>query len=263
MSDESKYADLKLRMLSGIVLVLVGAATLILGDLPFLFVFVLLAVVMTWEVVHLALQKSILNIIVPAMMGLSIMAYVLLSWPWALGYLALTLMVYCFALKPKDMGIRVVMMVVIFLGIIGLIHLRFDIGLGSILWVLACVVASDVGGYFAGRSFGGPKLWPAVSPKKTWSGTIGGWVLAAIVGLIFSRIYAEFDTSLALYGVVIAIFAQAGDLFESVLKRRAGIKDSSNLIPGHGGFLDRFDGVMGASLLVFIYIALTTNGLFA
>lgn len=129
-----------------------------------------------------------------------------------------------------------------------LVVIREDQGLGPVLWLIGVVIASDVGGYFAGRIFGGPKFWPAISPKKTWSGTVGGWVLALGVGFTYWLFggTAGFAESLLL-SVPIAMAAQAGDLFESWLKRRAGIKDSSNLIPGHGGLLDRFDGMLAAT----------------
>ncbi len=116
------------------------------------------------------------------------------------------------------------------------------------LWLVGVVVASDIGGYFAGRIFGGPKLWPAISPKKTWSGTLGGWGLALGVGFVYWLSGGPvFFFAALLFSVLLAMAAQAGDLFESWLKRKAGIKDSSQLIPGHGGLLDRFDGLLAAT----------------
>jgi len=113
------------------------------------------------------------------------------------------------------------------------------------------VVVSDVAGYFAGRSLGGPKFWPRIRPKKTWSGTIAGWVGAGIVGALFA---GPTGAGLALMPVSILVgFAgQMGDISESAIKRLREVKDSSNLIPGHGGVLDRFDAMLGAALLVVI-----------
>lgn len=131
-----------------------------------------------------------------------------------------------------------------------LLVIREGQGLGPVLWLVAAVIASDVGGYFAGRILGGPKLWPAISPKKTWSGTVGGWVLALGVGVVYGIAEPSIGLVAAmLYSVLLAMAAQGGDLFESWLKRKAGIKDSSNLIPGHGGLLDRFDGLLAATTL--------------
>jgi phosphatidate cytidylyltransferase len=98
---------------------------------------------------------------------------------------------------------------------------------------------------------GGPKFWPAVSPKKTWSGTAFGWLGAGLVGLIFA-IY--FGVGLQLIGVSIALSmaSQMGDIAESGMKRKMGVKDSSSLIPGHGGLMDRFDGMLGAALFLLV-----------
>lgn len=129
-----------------------------------------------------------------------------------------------------------------------LVVIRDVQGLGPVLWLIGVVIASDIGGYFAGRIIGGPKFWPSISPKKTWSGTAGGWALALVVGFVYWAFGSTigFGESLV-FSVVLAMAAQAGDLFESWLKRKAGIKDSSNLIPGHGGLLDRFDGLLAAT----------------
>ena len=130
-------------------------------------------------------------------------------------------------------------------------------GMRLVLWLVAAVMASDIGGYFAGRIFGGPKLWPAISPKKTWSGTVGGWVLALGVGFFYWVAWPPIGLLPAmLYSVLLAMAAQGGDLFESWLKRKAGMKDSSKLIPGHGGLLDRFDGLLAATTL-FMFLHLT------
>lgn len=123
-------------------------------------------------------------------------------------------------------------------------------GLATTIWLVCVVVATDVGGYFAGRLIGGPKLAPKLSPKKTWSGLAGGIGLAFIVGGLFSYFttgtYAE---EVCTVSAIAALLAVAGDLGESRLKRRFGVKDASNLIPGHGGALDRLDGLMAATLV--------------
>jgi phosphatidate cytidylyltransferase len=130
----------------------------------------------------------------------------------------------------------------------GLLVTRELQGLGPVLWLVGVVVASDIGGYFAGRMFGGPKLWPAISPNKTWSGTVGGWALALGVGFVYWLFGGTPSfTEIMLLSIPLAMAAQAGDLFESWLKRKANIKDASKLIPGHGGLLDRFDGLLAAT----------------
>ncbi len=128
----------------------------------------------------------------------------------------------------------------------GLIVIRETRGAYWIVWLVSVVVVTDVAGYFAGKLLGGPKFWPSVSPKKTWSGTVAGWIAAAGVGMVFGGV------PLIILSVMTSFSSQMGDAAESALKRRAGIKDSSNLIPGHGGLLDRFDAMLGAALFVLL-----------
>ncbi|WP_181707126.1 phosphatidate cytidylyltransferase [Chthonobacter rhizosphaerae] len=123
-------------------------------------------------------------------------------------------------------------------------------GLVALAFVFVVVWAADSAAYFVGRSVGGPKLWPRVSPKKTWSGALGGLVGAVAGGLAVAEI-GGFRASavLAVVILVLAVGSQAGDLFESALKRHFGVKDSSHLIPGHGGVMDRVDGLAVALVL--------------
>ncbi|MBY8821364.1 phosphatidate cytidylyltransferase [Sphingomonas colocasiae] len=128
-----------------------------------------------------------------------------------------------------------------------------DSGLILAFWTLAIVWATDIGAYFAGRSIGGPKLMPAVSPSKTWSGLAGGMIAAVFTGLAFAH-WGGIPLGLALASLVLAVVAQGGDLFESALKRRAGVKDSGTLLPGHGGVLDRLDGLVPVAPMVALLI---------
>lgn len=117
---------------------------------------------------------------------------------------------------------------------------------------MLAVIGTDVGAYFAGRAFGGPKIAPAISPSKTWSGLFGGMVgagLGLILGSYATEGFADLGTKLAV-GPIIAVIAQAGDFFESWMKRRAGVKDSGRLIPGHGGLFDRVDGLLAVMFAI-------------
>lgn len=123
-----------------------------------------------------------------------------------------------------------------------------------LLGVIAVVIATDVGAYFSGRAIGGPKIAPKISPSKTWAGLIGGMILAAVVSASFFLYnVGEIRFSVmvgiaASIGALLAVLAQCGDFFESWLKRKAGLKDSSNLIPGHGGVFDRIDGLLPVAI---------------
>lgn len=123
-----------------------------------------------------------------------------------------------------------------------------------LLGVIAVVIATDVGAYFSGRAIGGPKIAPKISPSKTWAGLIGGMILAAVVSASFFLYnVGEIRFSVmvgiaAAIGALLAVLAQCGDFFESWLKRKAGMKDSSNLIPGHGGVFDRIDGLLPVAI---------------
>ena len=133
-------------------------------------------------------------------------------------------------------------------------------GRETILWIVACVWATDIGAYFVGSYAGGARLAPSISPSKTWSGLVGGTSATAVVSALCAlAVGAGQPLTLAVTGVGIALVAQAGDLLESAQKRRAGVKDSGRIIPGHGGILDRIDGLIAA--LVFIaLIRLATGG---
>jgi phosphatidate cytidylyltransferase len=120
---------------------------------------------------------------------------------------------------------------------------RQDEGLVYAFWALAVVWMTDIGAYFSGRAIGGPKLAPTISPNKTWAGLGGGVVLAGLFG-VFMHYYAGLAVRLTLASPLLSVVAQAGDLYESHLKREAGVKDSGTILPGHGGLLDRLDGLV-------------------
>jgi len=135
----------------------------------------------------------------------------------------------------------------------------YAFGLLLALWALALVWATDIGAYFAGRSIGGPKLAPRVSPSKTWSGLAGGVLAALLLGFLLHR-FAGLPIQLAAASGLLAVAAQLGDLLESWMKRRAGVKDSGTLLPGHGGVMDRLDGVVAAAPLAALFYLILVQG---
>ncbi len=127
-----------------------------------------------------------------------------------------------------------------------LIRLDGTMGFYALIFILLVVWASDIGGYFAGRAIGGPKLWPLVSPNKTWAGAIGAVVLSILVAFGMAALGWGRLLPLLVLAVALSVVSQLGDLFESAVKRAFGVKDSGRIIPGHGGLLDRLDGFVAA-----------------
>lgn len=130
-----------------------------------------------------------------------------------------------------------------------LVRLDAAAGLVALILVLLVVWVTDIGGYFAGRGLGGPKLWPRVSPKKTWAGAFGGFIASLAVAAGFAGFGLGRMGPLLVLAAALSVASQLGDLFESAVKRRFGVKDSSHIIPGHGGLLDRLDGFVAAIVL--------------
>ncbi len=247
----NRWADLRPRMLSAAVMLSVGAIEIWLGGLSFLALITALTAVMIWELA---------SITAPAAKGQALLMAALAAvclildegWPSWPAYALFPFVPLAFLLTPRihPRAVAAIALAIMISGH-GLFVLRDEAGTAAILWLLGVVIVSDVMGYFAGRILGGPKFWPAVSPKKTWSGTIAGWIGAAAVGLGFVLAgYAGWG--LVLISPFISFAGQLGDIAESWVKRRAGVKDSSNLIPGHGGLLDRFDALVGAMVVVML-----------
>lgn len=135
-------------------------------------------------------------------------------------------------------------------------------GAETVLWLVALVIATDIGAYFAGRLIGGPKLMPRISPKKTWAGLVGGMAAAACIGALATTLVAGDEgrapvMAVALLSALLAVVAQTGDLAESAVKRNFNVKDSGTLIPGHGGLFDRLDGFLITLPALALLVALT------
>ncbi|TGD45226.1 phosphatidate cytidylyltransferase [Pseudotabrizicola sediminis] len=246
----ARWGDLKKRAISAAFMLAVGAGELWLGGTPFSLLVIALTGVMFWELANMTAPGRRRT---PLAMGL-FAAACLAGAELFRDDLATTLLILpglALALSPRrDRQIATVYGIAIMVAGYGLIELRTP-GMPAILWLVAIVIVSDVMGYFVGRIVGGPKFWPAISPKKTWSGTVAGWVGAIGVSLIFVATGHAPWMAVALAPFV-AFAGQLGDIVESWIKRRSGVKDSSTLIPGHGGFLDRFDALIGAVGLVML-----------
>ncbi|NOD75480.1 MULTISPECIES: phosphatidate cytidylyltransferase [unclassified Ruegeria] len=249
--SEGRWSDLTARVLSAAVLVLIGAVEVWLGGIWFEIFIAVACGLMTWELVRM---------IEPNSQSTGIQLGILTSAAVLLSYHVPPLYTLPVVVAPALVGMGQMSRSKILYGLfavwivgagLGFISIRENFGFGWMVWLIAVVVATDVAGYFVGKTIGGPKFWPRVSPKKTWSGTAGGWAAAACVGIAFAT-HAGFGFAFVVVSVLASMASQIGDIIESAVKRKFGVKDSSNLIPGHGGFLDRFDGMMGAALFVLI-----------
>jgi phosphatidate cytidylyltransferase len=261
-APSGKWTDLRTRILSAIVMVAVGAVEIWLGGTAFATLVVVLIGVMIWELAMMTApseRQSGLTLAVVA--GVALVAALVLKTEVAVLFLVVPSV--ALLLTPRrDQRLAAAYALAIMLAGYGLVELRSVGGTQAILWLVAVVVASDVLGYFAGRMLGGPKFWPAISPKKTWSGTVAGWIGAAVVGLVVVLVVGA-SWLLVPFSALVAFAGQLGDIAESWVKRRAGVKDASNLIPGHGGVLDRFDALIGAVVVVMaLRLVLPVAGLF-
>lgn len=250
---QSRLHDLKVRFVSGAVLSALSLLALFAGQVPFAFVVTAVALVMSWEwgrIVRadefdLPLLVHLVAVVVAAVLATMGLA--------ALGLMALcigTILVFALSFGSQPL-LSALGVLYTGLAVVALIWIRGDIPLGlpAILFLLIAVAATDIFAFLAGRLIGGPKLLPAISPKKTWAGLIGGVSAAALTGVLTALWLGDYPVApLAIGGMMIALLSQAGDLAESSLKRAFAVKDSSNLIPGHGGFMDRMDGIAAAAI---------------
>ncbi len=255
MSGGGRWADLAPRIGSAVVMVVIGVLAIWAGSDVFHVFVAVLCGTMTWELLRMLNgQSGPLILGVAGVAALSLFAAIHLPSPYAVPLCVVPLVLGLLVTRQHRLVCAAYLALILLAGL-EMMALRDELGLVWIIWLILIVVVSDVAGYFAGRLLGGPKFWPRVSPKKTWSGTVAGWLGAAVVGAVFAM---QQETSFLLvpYSVLVAFAAQMGDIAESAVKRLVGVKDSSALIPGHGGFLDRFDGMLGASFFMFVIAGL-------
>jgi phosphatidate cytidylyltransferase len=245
--------ELRLRVASALVLAAGVLVITYLGGLPFRIVWTLVAglVAYEWLVITSAPRPALAGVAVAAV---GVLIYLAPHSPPALAGLTSLAGIAAIvaSLLVQNTKLLFASGLVYALALAILVPLLRDlplIGMSLILWSFAVTWFTDIAAYFTGRTLGGPKLMPSVSPKKTWSGAIGGTVAGGLGGIAIWAAAPSFDVvppgslgAVAVASLAASIFSQAGDLFESSFKRRFGAKDSGHLIPGHGGFMDRLDG---------------------
>ena len=259
------HNNLLLRIVSSLVLAPLAIAAAYLGGLPFLAFWAVAALLVLWEwdtLVYTDSRNAVLAMGVVVLVGTALLLALdrvgIAAALIALG--ALGLAGLSFASRPAwcvaGLGYAALLL-------IAPVLLRRDVELGfaSIIYLFVIVWLTDIAAYFTGRAFGGPKLMPRVSPNKTWSGAIGGTVAAIVGGVIVARqAGAPTLAAAGAVAVVLSVVSQAGDLVESAIKRHFNAKDASQLIPGHGGLMDRLDGFIAAVAFAAALAAARSSG---
>ncbi len=264
-------ADLKLRVLSALVLAPVVLGAVWLGGPSFLLMLSCAVILMAYEWARLTCGPD-WHVDAVILAGTALAAILAVFWRPATVDITAGLFLAgaviaagsvlsaCLGwLRGRELRWRLLGVPYISLGPAALVWLRGldDVGLMLIIWLLIVIWSMDTGAYFAGRTIGGPKLAPKASPNKTWAGLLGGMVCAGVAGGIMAAAgsFGLPALPLAVISALIGAWSQVGDIAESMVKRHFGVKDMSNLIPGHGGILDRVDGLLFAApamLLVFL-----------
>jgi phosphatidate cytidylyltransferase len=247
----SRFGDLAMRFVSALVLVAVALGSAWLGGTWFNAVWLVAALAIHWEwQAMLGRDRQRLRFAFGAV-ALAIASPAILVAGGALSLGVILIGAAAVATQARPASPRLAAAGVVYAGAlliaVELLRASFPYGLEAILWLFAVVWGTDTMAYFGGRLFGGPKLWPRLSPSKTWSGFLIGITSGALAGLAVAPSPGPYRIIFVL-GLIAAVVSQGGDLFESALKRRFGVKDASHLIPGHGGVMDRLDGFTAAAV---------------
>ena len=280
--DDTQKQNKIMRVITGIVISLIALMCLFLGGIPILAFLIVVVFLGSIEYVKILRNKGFhpsLSLILLADVTFSLLIFFrrfdLLPSIISLAVMASFLMVLFMGRQPYIVNVATTALGFLYCGWlpchlllirqIGLDRINaFQIGVNEGLWlvifVFLIVVATDIGGYYFGSKFGKRKLSPVISPKKTVEGAIGAGI-AAIIVAVFGVFYTNLSLFEAMFaGFLITVSSQLGDLSESLVKRDAGVKDSSNILPGHGGILDRTDGYLFAVPVAYYYFVNFTHG---
>ena len=263
--SSENFRNFLVRSLSTAVITpIVGYILVIGGDYFSLFISILGAV-MIWEMARAIFGSAHSRFLIMLSIGFGV---VILLTGLRIGILLLSTFVllflvsfsiYCLVIKQADKITKfLICSLFIVIPCTLFLWLRETKELIILFWILSCVIATDIGAYVVGKIIGGAKLAPKISPNKTWSGLFGGVTASAFTGLGFSVFWMEKHFKFVCLSLLIAIVAQMGDLLESRFKRKYSLKETSNIIPGHGGIMDRLDGHMAAVTFIAL-ISFTTS----
>ena len=259
-------SSLKTRVISTVVLLPIVVALLYVGGLGFALFLAFVAVLMAVEWDRLTGGRGFgqQGVMLAAGLVLALTLGYLGKMDWALSALLPIAVVLALLGQFLGRGMAWPVLGLFWLGLpcLALMWLRMgDQGMLAVLWLFLSVWSCDTGAYVSGRSIGGPKLAPRISPNKTWAGLLGGILAAAVASMLLALISGSGSIMLfAILGALLALISQCGDLAESSLKRRFDVKDSSTLIPGHGGILDRADGVLFAAPALVLFFMIHETG---
>lgn len=258
-------SNLTLRVLSAAIMAPIAIGAAWWGGWVFTLFWALAAIAVLWEWLGLVAGRDHRQTLV--FCGAAIAIAAILAWNdhpivalllVALGALAASIF------APREQRVWI-MAGIVYAGtmVLAPVTLRGEgwLGFAAIVLLFAIVWTTDVLAYFTGRAIGGPKLMPSVSPKKTWSGAVGGTLFAVIGAIVVASLFGELNrTAVGVLALVLSVVSQAGDLLESHIKRQFNAKDASHLIPGHGGVMDRLDGFW-AAVIVALAIGIARGGL--
>lgn len=249
LPEPKKANELLTRIIVGVLLIAAAGLALYFGSGALWLLVVLMALGIMSEWANLAGRQENRKL---AMYALSVPLAIMSPWAAGPAFLAVGLIIGAAMFVAVFDRSAMLAVGVFYAGLpaLAIIYLReIDNGILIVLWTLALVWATDIGAYFSGRAIGGPKLAPTFSPNKTWAGLIGGVILTAAISF-YLHAYWELPFYFVILSAPLAVLAQMGDLFESWLKRKAGAKDSGTIFPGHGGVMDRLDGLIPVAPVV-------------
>ena len=252
MNITSNLQDLRLRFISASLLLFASAFCIYFGNYLFTLFIISLVGVMHWELGKMLSPMSVQAMWFSAIFSIVVSVCLLASngvfWP----IIFLLVNFYFqqnFFHHSRYFG-AFYSLAVIVCGII-FYRIRLEFGIYHTVWLIGIVVVTDTAGYIFGRIVGGPKVFPRISPKKTWAGVLAGWFAVGLFSWVFVENIAPQNLFIKFISIsiILSVSAQIGDMIQSHLKRKSDVKDSSALLPGHGGFMDRFDGFVGAMVV--------------